>query len=75
VSGLPQAQNFDYHVVAYNVAAENSNGRLHLHRKLDVNIVSLDPKYYGPLRSFFQGVKSGDDERIVLQAGTERSSK
>ncbi len=75
VSGLPQAQNFDYHVVAYNVAAENSNGRLHLHRKLDVNIVSLDAKYYGPLRSFFQGVKSGDDERVVLQVGTALSSK
>ncbi|MGO9862487.1 MAG: DUF3857 domain-containing protein [Terriglobales bacterium] len=75
VSGFPQAQNFDYHVVAYSVAAENNNGKLHLHRKLEVNIVSLDPKYYGPLRSFFQGVKSGDDERVVLQMGTERSSR
>lgn len=74
VSGFPQAQNFDYHVVAYSVAAENNSGKLHLHRKLNVNIVSLDPKYYGPLRSFFQGVKSGDDERVVLQIGTERSS-
>lgn len=75
VSGLPQPQNQDYRVVAYSIGAENSKGTLHIKRKLDINIISLDTKYYGPLRSFFQGVKAGDDEKVVLQASAGLSSK
>jgi len=75
VSGLPQTQNQDYRVVAYSVGAEDQKGTLHIKRKLDVNIISLDVKYYSPLRSFFQGVRAGDDEKVVLQAASALSSK
>jgi hypothetical protein len=75
VSGLPQPQNQDYRVVAYSVGVENSNGTLHIKRKLDINIISMDTKYYSPLRSFFQGVKAGDDQKVVLQASAALSSR
>jgi Domain of Unknown Function with PDB structure (DUF3857) len=75
VSGLPQSQNQDYRVVAYSVGAEETKGTLHIKRKMNVNIISMDTKYYGPLRSFFQGVKAGDDEKVILQAATTLGSK
>ena len=74
ITGLPKPQNQDLHVVGYAVAAENSNGALHLTRKLDISIISLDTKYYGPMRSFFQIVKAGDEQQIVLQPGAVTSS-
>jgi hypothetical protein len=30
----------------------------------------VDPKSYPVLRSFFQVVRSGDDQQVVLQPGT-----
>ena len=66
VAAVPKPQNQDLHVVGYAVSAENNQGALHLTRKVDISIVSLDPKYYGPLRSFYQIVKAGDEQQIVL---------
>lgn len=74
VSGLPQVQNQDFRVVAYSVGADNEKGVVRMSRKLNINIVSMDAKYYSPLRSFFQGVRAGDDEKVVLAAGTTVSS-
>ena len=74
VASLPAAANQDLRVVAYASSAENNKGILHLTRKLDVNIIFLEKQYYGPLRNFFQMVKSGDDEQVVLQQGTAVSS-
>lgn len=69
VDSLPQAQNQDHRVIAYTLKAENNNGTLHLSRKLDVDIILLQTQYYGALRSFFQAVRTGDEEQIVLLPG------
>ena len=74
VASLPQPQDQNMRVVAYAVGATNSNNTVHLTRKLDINIVMLETKYYSPLRSFFQMVKSGDDEQVVLQRGAAAAS-
>jgi len=42
---------------------------LHLTRKLNVDFLFLETKYYGALRTFFQVVRTGDEEQIVLQPG------
>jgi len=73
-TSLPKPLNYDYHVVAYSVGVEDGKTKLHLKRKLDINIVLLDSKYYSPIRSFFQGVKAGDSQQIILQPGTAVSS-
>ncbi len=74
VSSLPAAQNNDSHVVLYALKVDNDKGTLHLSRKLKVDIFSLETKYYPALRSFFEGVKTGDDEQIVLQPGAASAS-
>ena len=69
VATLPKPQNHDLHAVGYILSAESVKGELHLSRKLDVNVLEIDPKYYTALRSFYQGVKTADEQQIVLTAG------
>jgi hypothetical protein len=40
---------------------------LRITRQIDVDIFLLEPTNYPGLRRFFQLVRSGDDEQIVLQ--------
>jgi hypothetical protein len=54
----------------YNLKVEDNQGTLHLARKLSVDVLILEQKYYKALRNFFQVVRTGDDEQIVLQPGT-----
>jgi hypothetical protein len=70
ITGLPKPQNQDLHVVGYATSVENKQGTLHLTRKLDINILTVDTKYYSPLRSFFQIVRAGDEQQVVLLPGT-----
>lgn len=74
ISVLPPPQNHDLHVVGYTVSAENSHGALHLTRKVEINTLTIDQKYYAPLRSFYQIVKTGDDQQIILQLGATASN-
>lgn len=70
IAGVPKPQNQDLHVVGYSFTAENSSGGLHLTRKFDISTLTLDAKYYAPLRSFFQIVRAGDEQQVVLEHGT-----
>jgi hypothetical protein len=70
VSSMPQPQVSEGHVVSYNLKVESGNGTVHVMRKLNVDFLMLEPKYYGPLRSFFQVVRTGDEEQVLLQPGT-----
>jgi transglutaminase-like putative cysteine protease len=70
ISSMPNAQNQDGHVVVYNLKVEDNQGTLHLTRKLSVDVLILEQKYYNALRNFFQVVRTGDEEQIVLQQGT-----
>jgi Domain of Unknown Function with PDB structure (DUF3857) len=67
VSHTPPQQTQDGHVVLYNLKVDHDAGALHWTRKLDVDFLLLDPKYYGALRSFFEAVRTGDDAQIILQ--------
>jgi Domain of Unknown Function with PDB structure (DUF3857) len=70
VGSLPPAPNQNAPIVGYALTAEDVQGRLHLRRTLRVDFLLLDPKYYPALRNFFHLVKAGDEEQVVLQAGT-----
>jgi len=75
ISTLPAPQKLDGHIVSYAMQAENDKGTLHLNRTLDVDILLLEQKYYAALRNFFQVVRTGDEEQVILQpAGTSASN-
>ena len=74
ISSLAAAQDQDQHVIHYVMKTESNSGVLHLTRKLSVDILMLDVKYYSALRNFFQMVRTADGEQIVLQPGQIHAS-
>ena len=75
VGSLPPAKTQDAKAVFYELKVESDKATLHLSRRLKVDMLLLPQKYYPALRSFFQIVRSGDDEQIVLQPiGTSASN-
>jgi hypothetical protein len=74
VSNLPPGESLDGHVVTYNLKVENNQETLHLTRKLTIDFLLLEQKYYAALRNFFQTVRTGDEEQILLQPGTASAS-
>jgi len=69
VGSLPPAREQDKGLVAYTLKVENDKDALHLTRKLKVDVLLLEQQYYPALRIFFQSVRTGDEEQIVLQPG------
>jgi transglutaminase-like putative cysteine protease len=70
VTSMPPAHIDAGKVCSFNTKAENNKGTLHLTRNLNIDVVSLDTKYYMALRNFFQTVRTGDEQQIVLQPGS-----
>ncbi len=69
VSSLPKPQSQDGHVVVYNLKVDDNKSAVRVTRKLKVDVLLLEQKYYAALRNFFQVVRTGDEEQIVLQPG------
>jgi hypothetical protein len=69
VSSVPKPLNHDAKAAAYIRKVEDEKGTLHLTRVLRSDLLMLDPKFYPTLRAFFQSVRTGDDEQIILQPG------
>jgi hypothetical protein len=74
VSSVPAPQDLDAKAALYSLKVEQSPGTLRLTRKLTIDMLLLDPKYYSSLRNFFQVVRTGDGEQIVLQPGEIHAS-
>jgi transglutaminase-like putative cysteine protease len=74
VGGVPAAKDQDAHVVAYSRKVENGKDTLHMTRKLKVDFMILEAKYYPALRSFYELVRTGDEEQIVLQPAPAKAS-
>ena len=67
IGTLPQSTKQDGHVLVYSLIMANEKGALHLNRTMTVDFLILERGYYAALRKFFQGVKTSDDQQIVLQ--------
>jgi hypothetical protein len=74
VSSVPPEQVREGHVIGYNLKIESAPGTLRLTRKFTVDVMLLDPKYYGALRSFFQSVRTSDGVQVVVLPGEIHAS-
>jgi transglutaminase-like putative cysteine protease len=74
ISSLPQPRAKDAKAVVYSLSVENSGGMVHVVRKLDVDLMILDVKYYPALQNFFQLVRTGDEEQVLLQPASASAS-
>ncbi len=69
VSSVPPVKNQDGKAIVYTLKVENDKGTLHLNRLLNVDILLVEAKLYPVLRSFFQIVRAGDEQQVVLEPG------
>ena len=74
VSSVPSAVDLGQKLISYSLKAEQGPGTMHLTRKLSIDMLLLDKKFYPALRSFFQSVRAGDGEQVVLQPGETHAS-
>jgi transglutaminase-like putative cysteine protease len=75
VSSVPKELNQDAKAVAYDLKVENDKGTLHLTRLLRCDLLMIEQKLYPTLRAFFQTVRTGDEEQIIVQPGAAAASK
>jgi hypothetical protein len=74
VSSVPPPQDNSGNVVAYSLKVEQNSGTIRLTRKLTIDFLMLEQKYYTALRKFFQAVRTSDGVQIVLQPGEIHAS-
>jgi len=68
VSSIPKPRNDNRASLIYAVSTESKSGSLLLNRELTVNMVLVNTKYYGTVQDFFQTVRTGDEEQVILLA-------
>ncbi len=68
VSSVPKPRNVDRGSLTYSVSTEGGNGLLQLSRELTVNAMLVTTKHYGAVQDFFQTVRTGDEEQVILLA-------
>ncbi len=69
VSSTPKARTADQKFVRYTMATQEADGSLHLRRELMLNLLYVEAKYYPTLRDFFQTVRAGDEDQVVVSPG------
>ncbi len=74
VSSIPRDIVQEGRIVGFSLKAENNKSSIHISRKLSLDILLLEQKYYASLRAFFQGVRTADEEQILLQPGAPTAS-
>jgi hypothetical protein len=67
VSSAPKTIDQDIRAVAYKLSVDGVNSTLHLQRTLRSDLFMVVVEKYPVLRSFYQIVRSGDDQQVVLQ--------
>jgi hypothetical protein len=74
VSSIPPAQERDVKSAFYSLKVEQSPSSVRLTRKLVIDFLLLEPKYYPALRSFIETIRTGDGVQIVVQPGEIRAA-
>jgi hypothetical protein len=74
ITTVPAPQKMGGQAIAYTTKAENEKGSLHISRGLSIDILLLEQKYYSSLRTFFQTLRTADEQQVILQPGGTNAS-
>ena len=74
VSSMPKELTQDAKAAVYVRKVQDDKGILRLTRTLRSDLLMLDAKFYPVLRNFYQVVRTGDEEQIILQPMASRAS-
>ncbi|HLA71736.1 MAG TPA: DUF3857 domain-containing protein [Steroidobacteraceae bacterium] len=68
-SSVPKARTADIKVATYNSSAQVTGGMLSIKRELVLNTIIIQQKHYAQVRDFYQTVRAGDEDQIVITPG------
>ena len=74
VTTIPPSKLQDSKAVVYDLKITNENGVLHMTRLLRNDLLVIEQKQYPSLQGFFQIVRTGDEQAIVVQPGMASAS-
>jgi hypothetical protein len=69
VSSVPKARSADIKVATYNSSAQSTAGTISIKRELVLDTVMIQQKFYTQVRNFYQAVRAGDEDQIVVTPG------
>jgi hypothetical protein len=69
VSSVPKPRVADLKLAKYTATTEDGKTQLRLKRELMLNLMLIEAKSYPALRGFFQSVRAGDEDQVVLSYG------
>jgi hypothetical protein len=69
VSSEPKARTADIKVATYNSSVQTTEGALSIKRELTLNTIIVQQKFYSQVRDFYQAVRAGDEDQIVITPG------
>jgi len=69
VSAVPKARSADIGVATYNSSAQTTGSTLTIKRDLAFKTVLIQQKFYSQVRDFYQAVRAGDEDQIVITPG------
>jgi Domain of Unknown Function with PDB structure (DUF3857) len=69
VRSVPKPKTMDMKAARYDLAVTGTGNAVQIKRQLKIDFVLMDQKFYAPLRSFFQTVKTSDEQQVVLETG------
>jgi len=70
VSSTPKPRKMDMKVLAFDLDAQARVGAVHFERDVTVNMSLVESRFYGQIRDFFQSVRSGDAQQVVISPVT-----
>lgn len=74
VSSVPKPIDRDAKAAEYILKVEGDKNQLHITRTVRSDLYLVPQDTYPALRGFYQAVRSGDDQQIVLQPGSVAAS-
>lgn len=73
-ASLPKDLDQDAKAAQYTLKFEQKSGAVHISRVLRSDLIMIPKGTYPALRNFYQAVKSGDEQQIVLQPGASAAN-
>jgi hypothetical protein len=67
IDSLPPQKTQDSKALFYDLKVENGSGTVRIVRQFNVDLLLLDAKYYPALRKFYEVIRTGDEQQILLQ--------
>jgi hypothetical protein len=75
VDSQPKDLDRDAKAVEYKLVVESNPGKVRIQRQLRSDVVMVGQENYSILRTFYQLVKTQDEQQVVLQPGGTSAAK